>query len=151
MVSLNRVWFENLIENVNRLERKKDLWTHKAICSLVGPNTFCWQNFEHNRASGAEYMIGAWSEQNRPFLTILHILGPGNESERDLGTSIRVTIPCPSTLNKKSYNNSVCKTAPNVIRGNYYLLFTLHTLALGIKDNPWWINYHIAQLQQGER
>ena len=31
-------------------------------------------------------MIGAKSEQNRPFLAILHILGPGNDTERELGT-----------------------------------------------------------------
>ena len=32
-------------------------------------------------------------------------------------------IPCPSTLNEKSHNNSSGKTAPKVIRRNYYLLF----------------------------
>ena len=44
---------------------------------------------------------------------------PANKNRGGLGKNTLVIIPCPSTLNEKSYNNFACKTAPNVIRDNY--------------------------------
>ena len=63
----------------------------------LGLYTFCRQNCEHNSASGAEYMIGAYSEQNRLFWPFCIFWG--------LGTSLRRSWARASEQNKMAEPN----------------------------------------------
>ena len=56
-------------------------------------------------------------------LLISYLSSTGSMTLKLYKTQKLVIIPCPSTLNEKSHDNSLCKTAPNVIQLNYYLLF----------------------------
>ena len=60
-----------------------------SLAALVRKGLFC--HFEHNR----------------PFLAILHILGPGNESERELGTSVRAKTRWGNQTRNRVFSHDV--------------------------------------------